>query len=169
MTAVKVMISNGKDTNLYRDRAQDVLARVQHMFLYGMQTELYVTEWDYRRDASTLVAAGGVATRSLAMVDYSEALLAILGPTVPKITSQEIRRACERRQRGETVELWTFVNPDQATDRHNRFFSGIKRDFSLEIVWSEYRNELEFQATLFTTLFPYLSQRAGARYPGIGA
>jgi len=169
MTAVRVMISNGHDTDVYRDRAQDVLARAQHMFLYQMGTDPYVTEWDYRRDPSTVVPLGGVATRSLAMVDYSEALLAILGPTVPRITSQEICRACERRRDGDAVELWTFVNPAQTTARHERFFARVKREFGLEIVWSPYTNELDFQATLFTTLFPYLSQRAGARYPGIGA
>ena len=168
MIGVKLMISNGHDTDTYRDRAQDVIARLQHMFLYQMtNANLYLSEWDYRRDPSMVLPAGGIATRSLAMVDSSEGLIAILGPTVPRVTSKEIRRACQRIRDRERVEMWTFVNPDQITPSHDRFFARIKKDFGQEIVWSRYHNELEFQAMLFTTLVPYLAGRAGAHFPGV--
>ena len=104
MIGVKVMISNGTDTDDYRNRAQDVIARLQHMFLYQMKAELYLTEWDYRRDPSMVVKAGEIATRVSQWLTRQRPYLPFWGPTVPRITSQEIRRACERIRNGEAVQ-----------------------------------------------------------------
>jgi hypothetical protein len=166
---VAVMISNGDDTNMFRDRALDVVRRLHHMFVHQMGVGLGITNWDYRLDPPGIVPAGTLATRSLSMVDRSEALLAIFGPTVPTITSEEVWRAFERRRSGEQAEVWTFLNPDQKTSDHDAFVERICSEFGEQVVWANYRDELDFQGRLFTTLLPYLLGRAGASFPGAAA
>ena len=113
------MISNGADTNRYRDIAVNVAADVAHLFTYELGQPVGIRQWDYRRDNPRVVPAGALAARSLSMVERSECLLAILGATVPNITSQEVIRAFERRQAGERVDFWLFLNPDQKTSDHD--------------------------------------------------
>jgi len=165
MIEAALMVSNGGDTNKYRDCANDTLTRLQHMFLHQLEIELHISNWDYRLDPPTVVPAGAMAARSLVMVNRSHGLLAIFGPSVPKITSKEVWEAFERRRRGDTEELWTFVNPNQLKASHTKFFNSINKEFGEEISWTPYHNEVEFQAALFTTLVPYLLRRAGVSLP----
>jgi hypothetical protein len=169
MKEIRVMIANGGDTNEYRDRAIDVVKRLNHLFLHELGRDISITFWDYRLDSPTVIPAGSMSTRSLSKVDQSEFLLAIFGPTVPIITSQELIEGFERRLAGINIEICTFVNPDTITQAHTDYFQGIADNYDEEIVWGEYRDELEFQGTLMTTLFKYLIGRVGAQFPGMAA
>ncbi len=169
MIEIRVMIANGGDTEEYRDRALDVIGRMNHLFLHEMRLGLSITNWDYRLDSPTVIPAGTMAVRSLSMVDQSELLLAIFGPTVPLITSQELKEGFERRRDGANIEICTFVNPDSITQAHEEYFRSITDEFGEEIVYGQYQDELQFQGTLMTTLFKYLIQRAGAQFPGMAA
>ncbi len=167
MLDVALMISNGADTDPFRDLAGTVAAAVAHVFTYELEEVVVIRDWDYRMDNPRVVPAGALAARSLSMVEKSECLLAIFGPTVPMITSQEITRAFERRQAGEQVDFWLFLNPDQKNADHNAFLDGIAARFGERIVYSEYRSEMEFQARAMTTLFAYVARRLFLR-PVVG-
>ncbi|HEX3840765.1 MAG TPA: hypothetical protein VHU85_08235 [Acidimicrobiales bacterium] len=169
MIEIRVMIANGGDTMGYRDRALDVIQRVNHLFLHELNLEMSVTNWDFRRDTPTVIPEGTMAYRSLSMVDRSEVVLAIFGPTVPKITRKEMWHAFERRRAGDAVDVWTFVDPRKLGKVHTDYFGKIKKEFHEEIVWTEYRNKSDFQGTMFTTMFRYLIGRGGAKFPGTAA
>jgi hypothetical protein len=166
MIEVRVMIANGGDTIEYRDCALDVIRRLNHLFLYELNLGMSVTNWDFRLDAPTVISEGAMAQRSLGIVDRSEVVLPIFGNTVPAITSQEMWQAFERRRSGANVEVWTFVNPLTMVDDHTAYFETIKNEFHEEVVYSEYRSQLEFQGSIFTAMFKYLIDRAGATFPG---
>jgi hypothetical protein len=153
---VDIMISNGSDTDRYRDVAAGVLDMMGHMLLYQLNVPLSLTNWDYRRDPPAVVPAGQLAARSLEMVERSQALLAIFGRRVPRVTCLEIRRAFERRQAGHTHPVWVFVNPKTKTDKHQEFFDQIKHDFGEEIIHAPYTDRLSFQSKVFTTIMPHL-------------
>ena len=170
MLDVALMISNGADTNQFRDIAGGVAAAVAHLFTYELEEVVSIRDWDYRMDNPRVVPGGALAARSLSMVEKSECLLAIFGPTVPDITSQEITRAFERRQAGETVDFWLFLNPDQKNADHDAFLDGINARFGERIVYSEYHHEMEFQARAMTTLFAYVTKRVfGRPVVGVGS
>ena len=109
-----------------------------------------------------------MAVRSLSMVDLSEVVLVIFGAKVPKITRKEMLRAFERRKSGSRVEVWAFVDP-RTIQKPEELFAKIKRKFDEEVVWTPYRGKTDFQATMFTTMFKYLSERCGAKFPGRAA
>lgn len=165
MLEVAVMISNGENEDPYRDCAKRVIERLNHMFRQDLNQALYVTNWDYRLDPPGVVPAGDLAVRSLSMVTRSEALVAIFGSTVPDITAQEVRRAFEKRRRGTSMPVWTFLNPGLKGHRHETFVEEIRNDFNEQIVWAHYTDLLDFQGLLFTTLTPYLLKRSGANFP----
>jgi hypothetical protein len=167
---VALIISNGSDTDQFRDIARSVAAQVAHLFTYELEEVVSIRPWDYRMDNPRVVPGGGLAARSLSMVEKSECLLAILGPTVPNITSQEITRAFERRQAGEQVAFWLFLNPDQKNAAHDEFLDGIEASFGERIVYSEYHHAMEFQARAMTTLFAYVTTRVfGRPVVGVGS
>ena len=160
---VNLMISNGGDTNRLRDIASSAATQIAHHFTYELGQPVTFANWDYRRDAPGVVPAGKLAARSLAMVEQCECLLAIFGPTVPNITSQEVIRFLERRQAGERVDFWLFLNPDEKGPDHDQFLYDVTKRFGIDIVWSGYRDELEFQGKVMTTLFGFLTQRVFTR------
>jgi hypothetical protein len=142
------------------------------MFQKTMDVPISITNWDYRIDPPMVVPGGAVATRSLQMVERSNALIAVFGAAVPDITCQEIRQAFQLRQQGNPVEVWTFLNPDAKTDDHDAFLEAIRAEFGVDIVYAPYKDPLEFQAKMFTTLIPYLLKRiadAGVPLMGGGA
>lgn len=159
MLNIAMMISNGADTNKYRDIAKRAALSVAHMFTYELERLVAFSEWDYRMDVPRVVPSGTTAARSLSMVERSECILAIFGPSVPTLTSAEITKVFERREVGEQVDFWLFLNPDQAKASHDAFLEGIKLRFGEEILWSPYRDELEFQSLAMTTLFSYVSRK----------
>jgi hypothetical protein len=150
------MISSGDDRKRHRDIAVEMAARVSHLFTHQLDEPVTIRQWDYRLDNPTVVRAGTLPTRSLSMVDRSECLLAILGKSVPPITSQEILRAFERRRAGSSVEFWMFLDPRKKTRGHEDFLQRIKTDFGEEVVYAEYQSDLQFQATVTMTLVEYV-------------
>lgn len=169
MRNVDVFISNGSDTNRYRDTVADTLRRLRQLLQYEMGYDVTITNWDYRVGSPTVVRAGALASASLGIVDRSHALVAIFGRRCPKITCDEIRRALMRRSGGERLEIFTFVNPALKTVSHQAFFDTIVNDFGEELVWAPYEDRLSFQATLFTTLVRFLLEHLEISNPALVA
>jgi len=86
-------------------------------------------------------------------------MIAVFGESLPRITCQEIRQAFRLRQDGTPVDVWVFLNRQLRRRRHMDFISRIKRQFHEQVVFAQYESELDFQATLFTTVTPYLVRR----------
>lgn len=164
---IEVFISCGSDVNRYRDIGDAVLRRLQHMLVRELALEVRLDTWDFREAAPHVVPAGNVSSLSLAMVEQSNALVAIFGRRSPRITRQEIRRAFEMRQAGRPVEIFTFMNPGQKQSVHDNFLDAVRDEFQEQIVWTPYSNGLEFQAKLFTTLTAYALRRVSASYPAL--
>ncbi len=163
MLDVALMISSGADTNKFRDIAVRAAADVTHLFTYELDQPAVIREWDYRRDNPRVVPADSFAARSLSMVERSECVLAIFGPTVPDTTAKEITRAFERRQAGQDIAFWLFLNPDQKTRDHIQFIDAITARFGEKIVYCGYRTELEFQSHVMTTLIAYVARQLRMR------
>lgn len=159
MIGVDIFISCGDEVATYRDVGQAVFRSLEHMFRNELEVPLAIANWDFRADAPRVVRAGDLAARSLAMVERSNALIAIFGADLPKITCKEIRRAFSLRQRGSPVDIWVFLDRGNRSRRHAEFVARIKRQFHEEIIFTLYESELDFQAKLFTTLTPYLFRR----------
>ena len=166
MLNIALMISNGSDTNRFRNIAKSVASQVAHLFYYDLEWEaVAISEWDYRLDNPGIVPAGGLSARSLSMVERSQCLLAILGPTVPKITSQEIKRVFQLRQSGSPMELWMFLNPKQLGKDHHVFLESFPAEFGEDIRYSPYTDALTFQSLAFKTLTGYVIRQLRARNP----
>ena len=146
------MISNGAETNVFRDIAVDVRQRLSHLFTYEMPTELQIIDWDYRLDMPRIVPLGGLPARSLTMVDEADAVLAIFGGPVTEIARQEVRHSFEVRQQGRPLQLWAFVDAGQPEEERTAFFAELRDEFGEEIVYTKFSNALEFQAMVFVTL-----------------
>jgi hypothetical protein len=167
MLNIEVFVSCGSDRNGYRDVAKDAIERLRQLIRFEMTLEATIEYWDYRTATPTVVPRGGLAATSLANVDRSDALVAIFGRSLPNITTQEIRRAFERRERGEAEDVFVFVNPGLKTARHDAFFDRIEHDFGETIIWTPYTSRLTFQAGLYTTLFRYLFDQLGRASPAL--
>jgi hypothetical protein len=165
--SVGIFISNGSDTNRYRDTASDVLARLRQLLQYELHYDVTLANWDYRRASPTVVPSGTMAATSLSIVDQSHALVAIFGRRCPRITCQEIRRAIERRVSGERIEVFIFLNPGLRTPEHDTFFNQLGADFAVEPVWAAYTSQVTFQAQLFTTLMRFLLEHLEISNPGL--
>ncbi len=159
MIQVDVFISGGSDSTRYRNVAAETLASLQHMFQNELRSDLFIRNWDYRRDAPRIVPRGQVSSRSLAMVERTNILVAIFHRRLPPITCQEVRRAFERRRAGDHVDAKVFVHRAYEADPDLRaFFNAISDEFAEDIVYQQYGTALEFQGFLFTTLTPLLLQ-----------
>jgi hypothetical protein len=156
---VELFISCADDVEPLRDITQSVMRLLEHMFLRSMGQSVIIYEWDFRIDPPGVVPAGSVAARSLTMVERSQGLIAILGERIGAVSRKEIRRAFELRVAGQPVQVWTFLNPALKSTDHEALFEEIKKDFDLEIVYTEYADPTEFQGKLFITLIPYLLER----------
>jgi hypothetical protein len=156
MRVIDIFISGGSDTDRHRDVAADAISRLRQVIEYEMRLDVTLRNWDYRLSSPTVVPRGGLSAASLANVDRSDALVAIFGRRLPRITQDEIRRAFVRRQRGEQEEVFVFANRDRLTDRHNDFFEGIENEFNEAIVFAYYSDLLSFQAIVYSTLFGFL-------------
>jgi hypothetical protein len=110
---VELFISNGSDTNRYRDVAADVGHRLTQLLQYELGYDVGIVNWDYRRATPTVVPAGTLASTSLRMVDRAEALVAIFGRRDPTVTKEEIRQAFRRLDTGEAVDVFVFANPHE--------------------------------------------------------
>ena len=169
MREVALFISNGSDTNRYRDTAGDVIRRVQQLLQAELRYDVALTEWDYRLASPSIVPAGGLAGPSLRMVDRSRACIAVFGRRCPPITRKEVTEMVERRQRGEDVGLFVFVNPAQIGPDHDAFFAEIATTYGVEVAWAPYSDRLTFQGTLFTTLMRFLLEHLEIRNPALQA
>jgi hypothetical protein len=167
MRQVEVFISNGSDTNTYRNTAVDVLKRLQQLLQAELNYDVAITNWDYRLASPTLVPAGELAGPSLRVVDRSHACIAIFGRSCPRITRQEVREMLVRQQRGESVELFVFVDPKKKGLAHDQFFEDLTDAFGIELVWAPYSDPLSFQAILFTTLIGFLLNHLEIKNPAL--
>lgn len=167
MRQVAFFISNGSDTNRYRDTAVDVIRRLQQLLQAELNYDVALTEWDYRLASPTIVPVGGLAGPSLRVVDRSRVCVAILGRRCPRVTQEEIKEMLTRRQRGEAVELFLFVNESQMTSDHHSLFAEITAAFGVELVWAPYSDRVTFQATLFTTVVRFLLEHLEIRNPAL--
>jgi hypothetical protein len=167
MKHLEVLISNGHDTNRYRDLANDAMQRLQQTLQFEMRLAVTLLWWDYRASPPTVVPRGALAAASLATVDRSNAVVAIFGSRVPDVTTQEIRRAFQRRRDGQTVDVFVFVNPTKMGDEHRAFFAEISDTYGEEIVYQAYSGPVEFQAGLYTLLFKYLFEQLATANPDL--
>jgi len=167
MRQVAFFISNGSDTNRYRDTAVDVLRRLQQLLQTELNYDVALTEWDYRLASPTIVPVGGLAGPSLRVVDRSRVCVAILGARCPRIAQEEIKEMLTRRQQGEAVELFLFVNESQIGSAHRAFFDEVRTTFGVELVWAPYSDRVTFQATLFTTVTRFLLEHLEIRNPSL--
>lgn len=166
MIQVDIFISGGGDSTRYRNLAAETLASLQHMFQNELRSDLFIRSWDYRRDAPRIVPRGQVSSRSLAMVERTDILVAIFHLRLPPITCEEVRRTFERRRAGDPVDAKVFVNRAYEGDPALRaFFKAISDDFAEDIVYQQYGTALEFQRFLFTTLTPSLLKIVSAGSP----
>ena len=161
MLEFRVFISCGDEMEGFRDIAQDVLKRLDQMYAdeLGINQGIVIREWDFRRDNPRIVPAGTVAARSLAIVDKSHAVVAVLGRTVPTITRDEILEVFKRRTEGIGIELFLFMNPTLRDEPHRDLLAEIKNEYGEEPMWGRYQNSLDFQGTLFTTLVVHTLRR----------
>ena len=159
MVGVDIFISCGAEVERYREIGHNALVQIEHMFRYELDVPLAIGNWDFRRDAPRIVVPGGLATRSLSMVERTNAMIAIFGAALPQITCQEIRKAFRLRQAGNPVEVWLFLSQQLRSRRHTDFLARIRRDFGQQVVFAQYGDELEFQAKLFTSVIPFLLTR----------
>ena len=60
MRDVQVFISNGYDTNRYRDTAREVLDSLKELLQYKMEYDVTLSNWDYRRAPPAVVPAGSL-------------------------------------------------------------------------------------------------------------
>jgi hypothetical protein len=164
---IDVFIANGSDTNAYRDIGVDVISRLRQLLQYEMNYDVTISNWDYRAATPRVIQKGTLAATSLMNVDRSQAMIGIFGRRVPGITTKEIRRAFERRLAGDEFEIFVFANPKLVTDEHDVFFQEIVNTFGEEIDYGQYRNRLEFQALLYTTLIRYLIERLKISNPAL--
>lgn len=176
---ILLLVSCGGDMNRLRDVSSDVIRRLDHVLRFDLGSRYNLNEWDYRLDPSRDEPAGHVPDRSLKQVDESEGVIAILGRTVPPVTRLEIRRVFELRQLGQTRELWVFVRPPLSRASAapvtvggdpsvREFLEEINRDFGRDLLYRRSRTELDFQASLMTTLFPFLIARMGVGHGPLG-
>jgi hypothetical protein len=163
--------------NRLRDISSDVIRRLDHVLRFDLGTRYNLNEWDYRLDPSRDEPIGHVPDRSLEAVDESEGVVAILGRRVPPVTRLEIRRVFELRQLGQRRELWVFVRPPSGAASSGPAGSDptvkdlideIRGDFGRELIYRSSRTELDFQASLMTTLLPFLISRIGVGHGPLG-
>jgi hypothetical protein len=175
---ILLLVSCGGEMNRYRDISSDVIRRLDHVLRFDLRTRFNLNQWDYRLDPSRDEPVGHVQDRSLKQVDESEGVVAILGRTVPRVTRLEIRRVFELRQLGQSRELWVFIRPPSRTaviaasstgdPTVPEFVDEIGRDFGRELLCPRNRTELDFQASLMTTLVPFLFARVGVGHGPLG-
>ena len=159
MLVVEIVISNGHDTDPFRDIAAGVVDTLNHLFAYEMGANFRFAVWDYRLDPPRLVPAGALPARSLAMVDRSEAVLAIFGATLPEITCKEVARSMEARRAGQPHDLWVFVDSEHPSAERSTFFHELRDEFGEEIQYTSFSSELDFQAKVFETLTLFALKR----------
>jgi hypothetical protein len=156
---IDIFVSNGGDTNGYRDLVADAISRLRQMIRYEMNLAVTISYWDYRDATPDVVRRGTLSATSLANVDRSDALIAIFGKRVPEITTKEIHQAFRRRQDGKQQAVFVFANPAQLAEAHRAFFKEIEETYGEEVVFGHYSNKLNFQAGLYTTLTRYLFEQ----------
>lgn len=175
---ILLLVSCGGEMNRLRDISSDVIRRLDHVLRFDLGSRYNLNQWDYRLDPSRDEPLGHVPDRSLRQVDESEGVIAILGRTVPEITRLEIRRVYELRQLGQARDLWVFVRtpsrpaatpPAAGHPTVHEFVDEVRRDFGRELIYRRSRTELDFQASLMTTLFPFLMTRVGVGHGPLGA
>lgn len=160
-------VSGASDIDHLRDLADATLRRFEQVLRTELELPIHFASWDYREATPTTVARGTLAATSLATVDRCSAVIPIFLGRLGRISSQEIIRAFERRQRGEDIEIFAFVHPERLTDQHRNFFREIRDTFGRELSSSPYHNQLQFQARFDAWLFKFLFERLTTSNPAL--
>jgi hypothetical protein len=155
-----VFVSCGSEVEALRDIAGRVLRALEFSFLRGLRIPMTIRNWDYRDEPPEVVARGEFSSRSLRMLDSSQAVIAILGATIPPVTSEEILRAIGRYAVGEADNVWLFVAAATRGEVHSKYLRRIKRKTGMVVVYQEFDSETDLQEKLFVALIPYVVRKA---------
>jgi hypothetical protein len=159
MIEVSIFISGGNEIQELRDIAMKALRLLEQTFTAELDVPLVLRSWDFRIDPPRVVPRGALAVKSLTMVERSQAVVAILGQSVPGVTRQEILRAFELRANGVELNVWMFMRSGPQTDDHRELFQEIGDRWGEDIIFSQYEDQLDFQGKLLVTLMPYVLER----------
>lgn len=160
MVELQVFISCGSEVKPLRLLAGRVLEALERSFLWGLDISVAIRNWNYEDEPPEVVALGRFSARSLRMVDSSSAVVGILGPSVPPVTSEEILRAITRYATGKADNVWLFLASGTKSDDHRRFLRKIKRKTKMIAVYQEFDGDLDLQEKLFVALTPYVIRKA---------
>lgn len=159
MVELRVFISCGSEVKPLRRVAERVLKALERSFLYGLDISIAIHNWNYEDEPPEVVAVGQFSARSLRMVDSSSAVVGILGPSIPAVTSEEILRAIERYATGRADNVWLFLASKTRGDEHDKFLRRIKRKTRMVIVYQPFDNKMDLQEKLFVALTPYVIRK----------
>ncbi len=159
MLELVIFISCGAEVEGLRDVAARVLRALENAFLNGLKISVVIRNWDYRDESPEVVKTGEFSARSLRMVDSSNAVIGILGPSVPPVTALEILRAIERFATGDADNVWLFVDASTLGPVHARYLGKIKRKTGMEVVYQKFMGDSDFQEKLFVALIPYVVRK----------
>ena len=160
MIEIKIFISCGSEVSDLRDAAARVLKALERAFLWGLEIQLVIRYWDYRDEPPEVVPTGDFAARSLRMVQSSSAVIGILGPSIPRVTAQELLLAIQRYAGGQADRVWLFVDASAKGAQHRRFLRRIREETGMEAVYQEFADATDFQEKVFVALIPYVIRRA---------
>jgi hypothetical protein len=142
-----------------------VIDRTRQFLVDDLGSGPILLNWDYGRDLPRDVPAGEFAERSIEMVNESEVLIGVLGPTVPPITRREILRGYERQARGEQVRAYLLGDPSAWGADHERLLRKVRRDFRRDVQFGHYHSRPDFFHVMYLTLFGYLLERGHVAQP----
>jgi hypothetical protein len=157
---LQVFISCGAEVAAFRDLANRVLAMLEESFVYGLRIPVVLRSWDYRHEPPEVVPEGQFAARSLRMVESSPVVVAILGATIPPVTSQEIVRAIEQLASGRADAVHLFVSAGSRGPAHATFLTEVTAQTHMEVVFQEFDGESDFALKLVRALNPYVIRKA---------
>jgi hypothetical protein len=160
-----VLVSGAGDINPLRKLANDTLGRFEQVLQTELELPIHFGNWDYREATPTVVPVSDFSRMSLNAVDRSSAVFALFRRSWGAVTAEEIERAFQRRRGGEDVEVFAFVHPDQITTQHRDLFDDIAATFGEQIVYQEYRSQVQFQARFDACLFRFLFERLTTSNP----
>lgn len=160
MIELHVFISCGDEVSPLRDIAVRVLNALERSFLRGLEIPIVVRNWDYRDEPPEVVAKGAFSARSLRMLSQASVVVGILGPSVPKVTSEELLEGIRRYSAGDADNVLLFLNKATKGQAHRRFLRKILRETDMAVVYQEFNDQLDFQEKLFVALIPYLVRKS---------
>lgn len=134
----------------------DVIDWTRQFLIHDRKSGPILINWDYRRDLPQNVPAGEFERRSLELVDESQLLIGILGPSVPALTRKEILRGYARQAGGEQMRAYVLADPALTSAAHTSLLRKIRRDYSRDVTYGHYHTSRDFLHQMHLTLFRFL-------------